>query len=135
VPGPQGAPGAPGPQGPPGSAAAFATVAADGTVDGARSSLSGGRVVKAQGAASVGFYCLYDLPFTPTSAVASANFDPSRSSAPFLGGAMAYVLRAGEPNPISGCALSGLQVIVNTYAVDAGAIGVVDFPFTVWIED
>ena len=144
--GPQGAPGSQGergergPQGPAGSAAAVATVAADGTVDPSRSALSGGRVVKAQGAASVGFYCVYDLPFTPKSAVASANIDPSRFNAPpnppFRAGAMTYVMRPGDPNPISGCALDGLQVVINTYAAQDADIGdSVDYPFSLWIED
>ena len=118
--GARGAQGDRGPAGPSGSAAAFATVAADGTVDPARSSLAGGRVVKAQGAAGTGFYCVYDLPFSPKGAVASANIDPSRSSPPpnppFRAGAMTYVMRAGDPNPISGCALDGLQIVVNTYS-------------------
>ena len=138
--GPQGPRGEQGPAGPQGSAAAFATVAADGAVDPSRSALAGGRVVKAQGAASVGFYCLYDLPFTPKSAVASANIDPSRSSPPpnppFRAGAMTYVTRDGETPPISGCVLEGLQVIVSTYAAQGTNIGdSVDYPFSVWIED
>jgi hypothetical protein len=52
---------------------------------------------------------------------------------------MTYVTREGGPPPISGCVLEGLQVIVTTYAADAGSgIGVgdsVDYPFSVWIED
>ena len=114
------------------SAAAFATVSADGSVDTQRSALAGARVVKGQGAASVGFYCVYDLPFAPKSAVASANIDPGRSTAPFRAGAMTYVNRPGGPPPISGCDLTGLQVIVNTYAADSG--NNVDWPFSIRIE-
>lgn len=132
--GPQGPPGPQGQQGPQGSSAAFATVAANGTVEPERSSLAGGRVVKAQGAGGTGFYCLYDLPFAPKSAVASANIDAGRSVPPFRAGAMTYVTREGETPPISGCTFDGLQVIVTTY--EAGGTGApVDFPFSVWIED
>jgi hypothetical protein len=115
--------------------AAFATVSANGTVDSARSALAGARVVKGQGAASVGFYCVYDLPFTPRSAVASANIDSSRSTAPFRAGAMTYVNRPGDPPAISGCDLTGLQVIVNTYAAQGPDVGDnVDWPFSLRIE-
>ena len=138
--GPRGPQGDQEPAGPEGSAAAFATVAADGTVEPERSALAGGRVVKAQGAASVGVYCVYDLPFAPKSAVASANIDPSRSSPPpnppFKAGAMTYVVRESDPPVVSGCDREGLQVIVNTYSAQGDDIGNnVDYPFSVRIED
>jgi hypothetical protein len=52
---------------------------------------------------------------------------------------MTYVLRESDPPVISGCDREGLQVIVKTYAAQGDVIGdigaVVDYPFSVWIED
>jgi Collagen triple helix repeat (20 copies) len=117
--------------GAPGTAAAFARVAADGSLEPADAGNENKNVMPAEiQHASVGVYCFGGLPFTPVSIAATVD-DAGTSPAHFTIGAV-----VNRNITLNGCDANHQQARVTTVNLGDGAYGpaAADHRFFVWFE-